>query len=319
MLHDTHMDAPGITEALVSMSGQGLSAEQRMLAVRYCVGRFTAGHHGGKPGDDLSEIFRTMMAETQARAEALTETVAKSAFDFAYQPIVNLKSGALAHCEALVRFHSGSGAGETVGFAEALGISEPFDLAVAAKVIREVEKTPDTRVAFNLSARTIGDPMTFGLISGLLAQKRAMRSRVLIEVTETAQLTDLAKANAAIQSLREIGFQVGIDDFGAGAASLQYLHAMLVDFVKFDGGLVARIGASRREDKLLEGLVSLCSELGVETVAECLETEAQTTRAREMGFTLGQGHYFGKAMPEIAKNAPEQRVAKRKGVQVSWS
>ncbi len=317
-LSDGHHAVPEISEALVSLSGKGLTDEQRMLSLRYCVSRFASGQHGGKPGDDLGDVFRNMVAETQARAEALTETVAKSAFHFVYQPIVNLKTGVLAHCEALVRFTSGAGAGETVRFAEALGISEPFDLAVAAKVIREVEHSPEARVAFNLSGRTLGDPMTFGLISGLLAQKRGLKSQLLVEITETAEITDLAAANAAVQSLRGMGFHVGIDDFGAGAASLQYLHAMLVDFVKFDGALIAKLGASQREDRLLSGIVALCTELGVETIAECIESDAQMRRARDMGFTLGQGHYFGKGAPEIAVSKSEQRVGKRKGVQVSW-
>src|SRR5262249_14400475 len=123
-------------------------------------------------------------------------------------------------------------------------------------------------------------------------------------------------AGKAVSALRAMGFRVGLDDFGAGAASLNYLHAFPVDFVKFDGSLVKKIGLSQREDTLLKGLIKLCNELGVHTVAEYIEDDKVRQTAQEMGFDYGQGYHFGK--PESFLLPPQPKNAKRKGENVSW-
>lgn len=312
-------DLPEITQMLVPLKGAGLSAEQRMLAVHYVVGKFADGKRDGKTGGDLSVIFEEMITETQDRAVALTKTVAHGAFKFTFQPIADLKTGICVHAEALARFTGTHNTGETVSFAEALGISDAFDLAVAAKVIDEAERAPDAKLSFNVSGRSIISPMTFGLIAGLLARKRALAPRLYVEITETAEISDLQTANKAIQALREMGFRVGLDDFGAGAASFQYLHAFTVDFVKFDGALIRRLGASPREDMMLAGMVKLCGELGAQTIAEYIETAELMNRARDMGFDLGQGYFLGEATarpPDMSE--PVAQLAKRKGVKESW-
>ncbi len=306
----------GVAETSISLKGD-LSPGQRLLAVRHVVTKFSAGDAEVGDCEDLSAAFESMVGETQARALALTNTVADGAFSFAYQPVVDLASGTLSHCEALVRFENRTNIGETIAFAEALGISDAFDVAVAAKILSAVEQNPKARVAFNLSGNTLSTPMTFGLVAGLLAKKRALALRVLVEVTESAEIADLASANLAIQSLRSMGYKVGLDDFGAGAASFQYLHAFDVDFVKFDQALIRKLGSAPREDLLISGLVKLCGELNVTAVAEGIEDAALKKRVIAMGFQLGQGFYLGKpasALPEAAPSA-----GKRKGVRECWS
>ena len=107
----------------------------------------------------------------------------------------------------------------------------------------------------------------------------------------------------------------GLDDFGAGAASINYLHAFHVDFVKFDGSLVRKIGASKRDDALLAGMTKLCRELGVTTIAECIESEAMAKAAKALGFDKGQGRHLGAPALEIHTDVA---LAKRRGVQESW-
>jgi EAL domain-containing protein (putative c-di-GMP-specific phosphodiesterase class I) len=249
-------------------------------------------------------VFGAMVSETQERALALTETVLKGSFSLVYQPILHIDSGTIAYSEALARFEGGDSTGETVAFAEAMGISDAFDVAVAAKVLSEVENRSGAVCSFNLSGNTMGSPRTFGLVAGLLASKRNLAKRVLIEVTESAEIADLANANKAIQAIREMGFQVGLDDFGAGAASFQYLHAFNIDFVKFDRALISRLGASQRDDMLVNGLVKLCKELGMKTVAEGIENAESLKRTRAMHFDYGQGHHLGQASEAPANAAP---------------
>jgi hypothetical protein len=115
---------------------------------------------------------------------------------------------------------------------------------------------------FNVSGATIALPPSFGMLAAILAKRRKLAPRTLIEITETAAIADLESAGKAIASLRAMGYRVGLDDFGAGAASVNYLHAFQVDFVKFAGALIVKIGNSKRDDALVAGLAKLCGEMG---------------------------------------------------------
>jgi EAL domain-containing protein (putative c-di-GMP-specific phosphodiesterase class I) len=308
-----------IQETHVAMNAPGLRPEQRFLALRYVVERFTSPKKRGAISGNLSQAFESMMDETHERLVQLTSTVKDGAFEMAYQPIVKLKSRELSHFEALARFGPAQ-TGETIQFAEQLGLADSFDLAVAMKVIKALETQTwhAADVAFNVSGHTVQSPAAFGMLAGLLARHKKLAPRLLIEVTETAEITDTAAAAQAIAALREMGFRVGLDDFGAGAATLNYLHAFPVDFVKFDGSLVKKLGASARDDTLLKAMLKLCRELGYTTIAEYLETEDDAVRACEAGFDDGQGYAFG-AAGEIPAGAGMKKVnAKRRGVAIVW-
>lgn len=311
--------ASEIQESQVAVKG-GLRPEQRILALRYVVEQFTGPGRKQGIAKDLGQAFESMMDDTTKRLMTLTGTVAAGDFQLAYMPICHLKTGKLSHFEALARFGSHH-TQDTISFVEKLGIADSFDLAVALKVIEmlETDKSHDAEIAFNVSGHTIQTPASFAMLAGFLAKRRKLAKRLLIEITETAQITDLEAGAKAIAALRAMGYRVGLDDFGAGAATLNYLHAFQVDFVKFDGSLVKKLGASARDDTLLTTMIKLCGELGFTTIAEYIETEADITKARAAGFDYGQGYAFGAAgaIPAGAGRAytPTQ---KRQGVRESW-
>ena len=303
-----------VTETQIGLAGAGLSSEQRLLSLRYVVDQFA--QKGKVEGDaDISGAFAQMMDETQRRLADLTQAVGNGNFQIAYQPICELSSGKTSHYEALARFSGKQDTGETIQFMEALGIAGALDLAVANKVMSLVDQLPDVHVAFNVSADTIANPASFGVLAGMLAKRRRLAPRLLIEITETANIGNLETAGKAIAALREMGYRVGLDDFGAGAASLNYLHAFAVDFVKFDGKLIHQIGQSQRDDALLAGLAKLCGEMQVDTIAEWIESEAMAKAALGLGFRHGQGRWMG---PPLAEIPTAQPVGKRKGVKESW-
>lgn len=315
------LDQP-IEQTIVSLKQSNLSPEQRMLAVRYVVDTFAReGNRTGQAAETLVSAFDALVQSTQSRALALSETVAEGKFNLVYEPIIHLKTGELSHFEALARFDLAESTGEIVSFAEALGIADAFDLAVAVKALAQAQATGHC-IAFNVSGHTIDSPPAFGLLAGMLARRRNIASRIFVELTETAEITDLARANAGIQALRAMGFKVCIDDFGAGASSFHYLHALNVDFVKIDGGLIRKLGLSVRDDAMLRGIVRLCGELGVKTIAEFIEDEDKLNRARRMGFDLGQGHFIGRPAAQIpnrrAATEAVSHFAKRKGAQETW-
>jgi len=296
-----------VEEVLVSLKGHNLTPEQNVLALRHVVGRFAEGKIESIPSADLAGVFEQMMDETLQRAQAFNATVADGAFDFAFEPIVDLKTGTTAHYEALTRFQPGQSPAELIHFAEDLDLTDAFDMAVALKAFNLLENDPSiiASVAINVSGRSIANPASFAMLAGLLAGKRAFAKRVLIELTESAEMPDIAAADRAIQALRQMGYRVGIDDFGSGAASLQYLRGFTVDFVKVDGDVIQRLGKSPREDALLKSVLSTCAELKIETVAEWIDSPEKLARCTEIGFRYGQGRHFGGSLSEFPRAPTE--------------
>jgi EAL domain-containing protein (putative c-di-GMP-specific phosphodiesterase class I) len=296
-----------VEEAMVSLQSGTLTPEQNMLALRHVVGQFAQGKLKPAPTGDLANVFDTMMTQTLERAQSFTATVARGAFNFVYEPIIDLKTQAGSHYEALTRFEEGQSPADVICFAEHLGLSSSFDLAVAVKAFETFERNPaiTASVAINLGGPTISSPTSFAMIHALFAKKRMFAKRMLIEITETSEIPDLAAADKAIQSLRKMGYRVGIDDFGSGAASLQYLQGLHVNFVKFDGALIRRLGQSERDDQLLKSVVASCISLGIETIAEWIDSKERLQRCMEIGFRYGQGRYFGEPLKEL----PAQSMA----------
>ncbi len=310
------INPPDIAEMQLGLEGAKLTPEQRLLSIRYVIGQFAESGKVEAPGGDIAGAFAGMMEDTEKRLAHITRTVAEGAFEIAYQPIRDLDSGRISHYEALARFNQAQGTAETIKFMEALGIANAFDLAVAKKVLDVLERNNSLRIAFNISGATIASSASFGVLAAMLGKRSKLASRALIEITETAAITDLEAAGRAIASLRAMGYRVGLDDFGAGAASINYLHAFQVDFVKFDGALIKKIGSSKRDDRLLAGLAKLCGEMSVATIAEWIESEAMAKTALAMGFQQGQGKWLGAPLKELPQTpAP---VGKRQGVKESW-
>jgi EAL domain-containing protein (putative c-di-GMP-specific phosphodiesterase class I) len=119
-------------------------------------------------------------------------------------------------------------------------------------------------------------------------------SRLLIELTETAEIGDLDAAASSMEQLRSVGVPVCLDDFGAGVAVFRYLRAFGVDYVKLDGDYVRAACKSKRDRTLVASMIELASTAGAAVVAEMIETEEQCAAMQEMGATFGQGWLFGR-------------------------
>ena len=117
----------------------------------------------------------------------------------------------------------------------------------------------------------------------------------MFEITESSEIKDLDKVDGFIQQLRKKGYPVCLDDFGAGAASFQYLHKLQVDGVKIDGAYVRNVLTSTRDATMVKNMTQMCHEMGVYVVAEMIENEDQKDFLRAIGVDKGQGWLFGKA------------------------
>ena len=147
---------------------------------------------------------------------------------------------------------------------------------------------------------------------------------MLLEITESAAIDDLALADRHLQALRAIGCIICLDDFGAGAASLAYLQQLTLDIVKIDGRFIRELQHGGRESTFIRHLVHMCTELGVKTLAEMVENAQVENAVRRAGVDYAQGWLYGAPGglpidPEPAPAlAPVSPAARRRGTVDTW-
>ena len=271
--------------------------------------------------DNPDAAFNAAMARTLREAEGFQSVVKARAFNLHYQPIVDLKTGAVHHFEALSRFNGDASPINTIHMAEELALIEDFDLAVVEKALQRLRKPGSglLKIAINVSGASLAGDAYVDAVLRMTAAAPEERRRLIIEITESAALADVAAANRRLGALREAGIKLCIDDFGAGAASLEYIHGLSVDTVKIDGKFIQGMEQDPKARTVVSHLVELCSSLKLTTIAEFVETEETATILRGLGVDYAQGWLFGKAEAEPrtilqTSSAP----VRRKGAVASW-
>jgi EAL domain-containing protein (putative c-di-GMP-specific phosphodiesterase class I) len=216
---------------------------------------------------------------------------------FAFQPVVCAATGKVDYFECLLRMRNEAGeivtAGEFITVIEELGLIGLIDRYVLHRAVRELATDPDVTLGFNVSGLTAGDrPWLRSLIS-LLRNEPELARRIVVEITETAALYDIEESARFVDTLRDAGCRVALDDFGAGHTALRHLQILAVDTVKIDGSFVRKLATNRENQVFLRHLLGLTRDFGLATVAECVESaeEAALLRAEGVGFL--QGHHFG--------------------------
>ncbi len=303
-----------IVPSTASLAMEAGAPAQTIRAMRYALDRYIEDGPGAAAEGFKATVERTLKDSVRFKA-----IVASEAFHLAYQPVVTLADEGLHHFEALARFDANSSPADTIRLAEELDLITDFDLAVVKGVVKALKAAgPDIRIAANVSARSLTRPGFVEALMGATADTPALRPRMLLEVTETVKLDDLAKAESILAELRKAGHVVCLDDFGAGAASLEYLRCLTVDFVKIDGRYVRELTETSRDAVILTHVVAMCRGLGVATIAEMVETRATARLLKDMGVDLGQGWAFGKAMPQPVRERSPVVAARRVGEREQW-
>ncbi len=222
-----------------------------------------------------------------------------------YQPIVHLGDGSLVGFEALARWnHPREGIvspGEFIPLAEELGLIGELGETILRKGCREAAgwprgnggAPPTPTVSFNLSGQQFEDPEVSDRLLRAVREAGLSPERVIIEVTETTIMQEPRR----IDRLRELGFQVYVDDFGTGYATFAYLRDLRLDGLKIDMSFVQRMAESPTDAALVETMLNLGETLDLRVVAEGVETEEQRERLRSMGCDLGQGYLFAAPVP----------------------
>ncbi|NQV84803.1 MAG: EAL domain-containing protein [Rhodospirillales bacterium] len=288
-----------------------VSAEDIASGLAYSLRMFQSASEGQIDLGKLEATFSTLVSDTADRVRDFRKLVANGDFDVAFHPILNTMTGEIHHYEALVRFKKdGSGVSpyETITFAEEAGLIPEFDLAMATKVVGLLANIPDRfHAAINISGFSVSNEPYIAGLKALLAKNQWASDRVLFEITESSRMADLEAANEFIQILRKDGYEVCLDDFGAGAASFQYLATLDVDVVKFDGSVIKDAQRVPKGKAFLKALTRFCRELGVDTIGEMVDSPEGLEFVRECGVQHVQGFLFGEPNTNILSFAKMDR------------
>ena len=284
----------------VPLRAEGLTPVQRTRALRYALDAFARGGQRAVEEAGFASGLPGFVAHACSRAEALRRAIAGRRFGLAFQPIVSMGDRAVEHYEALLRPDPELGSefgppGDFVALAEMMAMSEELDWAVVEAASAAARRSRGgARIAANLSGLSLQSPAFRARLLDLLDREPMLASRLMAEITETAEIEDEEEAARTVAALRERGLPLCIDDFGAGAAAFRYLRAFRVDMVKIDGGYLRNAMRSEQDRGILASMVGLIRTVGARSVSERIETEAEAGLMRDLGVDLGQGWLFGR-------------------------
>jgi diguanylate cyclase (GGDEF)-like protein len=251
---------------------------------------------------------RSNVIERLELRSALKRAIEDRELTLLYQPVVDLQTGVVAGFEALLRWHHPTyGRLSPTAFidvAEESRLIVPIGDWVLTTAIRDARRWESVApeppfIAVNVSPIQFGTPDFFDNIQRELAANGVPASRLHLEITEGAVLSDEA-VWGDLQRLRGMGIQIAIDDFGTGYSALSYLGRVPVDRIKLDRQFVASMTASHTQRDLVEGIVQLTRILELEVIAEGVETPQERDLAAEVGCRYGQGYLFAPPMPAEA-------------------
>jgi len=238
----------------------------------------------------------------------LRYALAQDQFRLEAQPIVPL-NGASAGPKYELLLRMTDEGGQSVSPEKFLSAAERYQLAPAIDrwVLRRVLQTLEPQAtelsrrgacfAVNISGQSLGDADFCAFLEGALRDSGLPPSLLSFELTETAAVANIVRAEALMRRLRELGFDVALDDFGRGLSSLTYLKTLPATCLKIDGTFVRDVVGDDRAQAMLSAIVRLAQAMGLRTVAECVESDAIRDIVRQLGVEFGQGFSIGRPMP----------------------
>ncbi len=288
----------------LDVDGAGMSEDQVARALIHTMQKFCE-NKGNVREEALSDVLSGMMTKTVKNVAFIKDVSKSMDMDIHFMPINDLKKDYVHHFEGLVRFkgeHSKESPYHLICLAEEVGIICDLDMAIVKKSIEQVhffrQKKFLPPVAINLSGASLSNEAFMRTLYMMLKKTPEMAGHLLFEITESARIEDLPRVNRILQSIRKLNYEVCLDDFGAGAASFDYLNALDVDVVKFDGPVVKRAYSTDKGNDLLRAMSNMCHDLNIHTVAEMVEDEAMAAHMKKCGIDFGQGWFFGKPDPD---------------------
>lgn len=249
---------------------------------------------------DMPEHTRTERPDLVV-AEQVKQALNEGRFTLAYQPIVSTMTGEVIFYEGLARMldHAGNpiAAGGFVPVVEQMGLMRLIDRKVLDLGLDALERKPAMELSINVSGMTAVDPLWLRQLEERLQDRHDLASRLILEITETIALDDIDESSRFVDALNKFGCRVALDDFGAGFTSFRHLRALNVAMVKIDGSFVRDLTRNDKNLLFVRTLINLAKGLGLESVAEWVETEDEAELLKQEGVDFLQGWHYGR--PEI--------------------
>jgi Amt family ammonium transporter len=223
-----------------------------------------------------------------------------------YQPLYAVSEGRVVGAEALVRWrHPDRGLlapDQFIALAEETGLILPLGRFVLEQACRQARiwqdrLGSDLGMSVNLSARQFQQPGLVDEVESILAASGVEPRQICLEITETLVMENLEHTIGALRRLKSLGVRLAIDDFGTGYSSLGYLKHFPVDVVKIDRSFVEGLDTNPVDSAIAAAVIGLAKTLGMTTVAEGVETEAQLIHLQSLGCPVVQGYYFSRPLP----------------------
>jgi EAL domain-containing protein (putative c-di-GMP-specific phosphodiesterase class I) len=239
----------------------------------------------------------------------LRRALREGLFELHYQPIADLRSGAISHHEALVRLVDEPGGlitapGAFLPAAERYGLVREIDRLVVCHAVAALAQRDRSeglqRVAVNLSALSVTDAGMLPHIERQLAIHGVEASRLVVEITETAAISDMRRAQDFCERAQALGCAIALDDFGVGFGSLYYAKRLPFRYLKIDGDFIRCLTTSDHDRVMVRAIVELARGMGRETIAEFVGDEPTMELLRELGVDYAQGFQIGRPRPLLA-------------------
>lgn len=280
-----------------------------------------AMYHSKRLGGDRIEVFRPSLRQHSSDGVSLEadlqRALERNEIRVLFQPIVRVRDERIVGFEALARWdHPKRGRVQTAEFislAERTGLIIPLGLMVLEKAARQLAQwqqqvplDPPLFVSVNVSSRQLIRHDLINDIKSVLSRVEIEPGTLKLEVTESLVMENPEYASKVLERIRELGAAIALDDFGTGYSSLSYLQRFTFDAIKVDQQFVRGEGRSRA--LLLKTIIGLAHDLGMQAIAEGVESEAHVKELRALGCDMVQGYLYGQAMnPEDARRALDRR------------
>ncbi len=284
----------------------------------------TAMYQAKSLGGGRAEVFDAALGR-QVQQRSIAQRMLQAALDdrriiVHYQPVVDLSTGTIGGFEALARIAENDGSillpSSFIAVAEESGLVVQLGSRVLAMACREAVRwqpagLPERRltIAVNLSARQFESSDLTSIVQRRLRQTGLEPECLHLELTETAIIDLRLDILQQLGHIRDLGVQIGLDDFGTGYASLTHLRRLPLTFVKIDKSFVQGLGVNQEDERIVSAVIDLAANLGLRSIAEGVETNAQLDRLRELGCSQAQGYLFARPLPPSDIAATLQHAA----------
>jgi len=271
----------------------------------------TALNRAKAQGKARYQIFDPAMHEeavTRIKIESLLRKgLEHEQFRNFYQPIVSLDTRRVVGFEVLVRLqqddHTLITPGDFIAVAEETGIILPLGLWILREACHQMrtwqmqfsDRCPKT-ISVNLSAKFFVRPDLIERIDEILRESGLEPQNLRLEITESQIIDNVESAVQVLSQLKAKGIHLSMDDFGTGYSSLSYLHRLPFDTLKIDRSFISQLGPSGENSEIIRTIVLLARNLGLDVVAEGVETAEQLTQLQAIGCEYGQGYFFARPL-----------------------